>query len=36
MSALLSAIERGILRGVVIMATSVAVTWAVDKLWGQR
>ena len=35
MTALLSAVERGILRGVIIMACAVGVSWAIEKLWGR-
>ena len=35
MSGIITAFERGLWRGVVIVGTSVAVTWVVERLWGR-
>lgn len=36
MTPLLQSVERGILRGFVIMATSVAAVWVIDRVFGGR
>ena len=35
MTALLHAVERGILRGAIIMGCAAGVSWLLEKLWGR-